>query len=233
MKYLILTFFLGLSSLSFSQKDSLKQDIKVTDTIEQKMESKIDIKESVEKKDKKSSEIKFTTSDIIAGISGFIALFALFLSIISTIKTNNLAKKDFLLTHRPFVWVDNFGYLNNQNIIVNPINKVMYMIINSPAKFHNETIEYYIIDNLNNKTVIESQELSDIIRYPSDKSQYTNTSGLVTDQIAQGLANNQEMERVINIEYSWLSSEKKYTFYAKWRLNKQDMNWQTVEQNAN
>jgi len=232
MKYLITIFFLIFSVLSFSQIDSLKRNEIVINTIEKKMERKKNLKENSVKKEKQKPETSLNVSDKIAGVSTLIALIALALSIISTVKTNNLARKDYLLTHRPFVWVENFGYLNNQNIIVNPINKVMYMIINSPAKFHNEFIEYYIVDNQNNKTIIETQEFTGIIRYPSDKTQYTNTSSLVTDQIVQGLNANQELERIINIEYSWLSSEKKYFFNSKWRLNKQNMNWKTVEQNA-
>ena len=172
------------------------------------------------------------TSDWIAVTSGIIALVALILSIISTVKTNNLANKDYMLTHRPFVWVENFGYLDNQNIIVNPINKVMIRVLNSPANFINEYYEYYIIDNLGNKNIVEKQEYENQIRYPDDKSQYTNTSSKVTEQKLIALNANQEMERIIRIDYSWLSSEKVYFFEAKWRLEKTTKKWKVINQSA-
>jgi hypothetical protein len=231
---LILSFILPFNIFSYSQNDSLKTIKEPIKTFEKKDEKKKELNNNnnITDSEKTSTEFEITTSDKIAVFSGILALIALCLSIVSTVRTNNLANKDFLLTHRPFVWVENFGYLNAQNIIVNQINKVMIMLLNSPAKFHKENIEYYIIDNQNTKTIIETQELSGMIRYPSEKSQYTNTSSLVTDQIVQGLNQNQELERIINIEYSWLSSEKKYFFKSKWRLDKQYKNWKTVEQFA-
>jgi len=172
-------------------------------------------------------------SDWIATISVIMALGALVLSIITFVKTNNLANKDYLLTHRPFVWVENFGFLNNQNTIINPINQVMIRILNSPAILNKEYFEYYIIDHKGNKTIIEKQEYKNQIRYPDDKSQYTNTSSNVTEQKLASLNANQEMERIIRIDYSWLSSEKIYFFEAKWRLEKTSKTWKIITQNAN
>ena len=178
------------------------------------------------------NDVQMSTTDTIAGIAAIFAFIALIISIITAVKTHNLANKDFLLTHRPFVWVENFGYLNNQNIIVNPINQVMIMLLNSPAKFHREFFEYYIIDNLNIKSIVETQEYLGQIRYPSEKSQYTNTSGKVTPQLTQGLNTNQELERKIRIDYSWLSSEKKYFFEAIWRFDKVSQTWKILTQTA-
>jgi len=175
---------------------------------------------------------KINSSDWIAGISAFIAIGALFLSILTFVKTNNLANKDYFLTHRPFVWVENFGYLNDQNIVVSPINQVMIRVLNSPAKFINEYIEYYILDENGNKTTIEKQVYKNQIRYPDDKSQYTNTSSNITDKLFADLELSQEMERLIRIDYSWLSSEKVYFFEAKWRLDKKDKTWKVISQNA-
>lgn len=174
------------------------------------------------------------TSYWIARISVLLATVSIILSIITFVKTNNLANKDYLLTHRPFVWVENFGYRNKQNIIVKPINEVMIRILNSPAKLNKEYFEYYIIDEKGNKTTIEKQVYQkNRIMYPDDKSQYTNTSSKVTEKIIAKLDENQEFERIIKIDYSWLSSEKEYFFEAKWRLDKKDRNWKVNTQNAN
>ena len=161
-----------------------------------------------------------------------LSLVAIGFSIVSFVKTNNLANKDYLLTHRPFVWVENFGYLDNQNKIVNPMNKVIIRVINSPAILLKEYYEYYIIDNQDNKTILEKQEYEGHIYYPDDKSQYTNISSKVTDQILSSLQANQQLERIAKIEYSWLSSEKIYFFEATWRLDKQSKIWKIVTQKA-
>jgi hypothetical protein len=178
-------------------------------------------------------KIKMETSDWISGVSAIFALVALIISIIATVKTNTLAKKDYLLTHRPFVWIENFGYLDNKNLVVNPVNQVMIRVLNSPATFLKEYYEYYIIDDKGNKTIVEKQEYEGQIRYPDDKSQYTNTSSKVTDQIYLSLQANQQLERIIKIEYAWLSSEKTYFFEATWKLDKQSKTWKIVTQNAN
>jgi hypothetical protein len=232
--FLVLSIAILFSQNALVQKSPLKSlttSTKVIDSSETKNNSKKPVPDTGSK-ERTSTDEKNNTSDWIAGISVGLALIALIISVITATKTYNLANKDFLLTHRPFVWVENFGYLNNQNIIINPINQVMIMLLNSPAKFHKEHFEYYIIDNLNNKTVIETQEYLGEIRYPSEKSQYTNSSSQVTTQIAQALTINQELERIIKIEYSWLSSEKQYFFEAKWRLDKVSQTWKVITQTA-
>ena len=227
---LLLISMVFLSKETFAQIDTTIVNDSLIEKIEPINNSNIDNinKENI----KQVNETKMKISDWIAGIAVIIALVALILSIITSVKTNNLANKDYLLTHRPFVWVENFGYLNNQNIIVNPINQVMIRVLNSPANFIKEYFEYYIIDNEGNKSIIENQEYENQIRYPDDKSQYTNTSSKVTKQLLATLNENQEMERIIIIDYSWLSSEKVYYFEAKWRLEKVSKTWKIITQNA-
>ncbi len=191
-----------------------------------------EINTTLENENKIKIKTKMKTSDWIAAGSAIIALTAFILSIITSVKTNNLTNKDYLLTHRPFVWVENFGYLNDQNIIVNAINQVIIRVLNSPANFIKEYYEYYIIDNEGNKTIIEKQEYLNQIRYPDDKSQYTNTSSKVTERIVEALQEYQEIERIIRIDYSWLSSEKLYYFEAKWRLDKTSRTWKVITQKA-
>ena len=85
--------------------------------------------------------------DILAGISAFVAFIALILSIIVFRRTNELANKDYFLTHRPFAWIDNFGSRNAQNVVVPSLNTVMILISNSPAMFDNESFAYYEVDS--------------------------------------------------------------------------------------
>lgn len=237
----ILTFLILSITILFNQKamaqKSTAANLTTTFTVNDTNKAKDNLKKTeqslkTDSYDLTPNESKISTSDWIAGVSAVLALLALIISIVTATKTHNLASKDFLLTHRPFVWVENFGYLNNQNVIINPINQVMIMLLNSPAKFHREYFEYYVVDNMNNKTVIETQEYFGQIRYPGEKSQYTNTSGQVTTQTAQNLTANQELERIIRIEYSWLSAEKEYFFEAKWRFDKTSQTWKVITQTA-
>lgn len=143
-----------------------------------------------------------------------------------------LSKRDFLLTHRPFLWVENFGYLDNDKIIINSINKVMIKVINSPANILSETYSYYILSD-SNKKIIEEQRIGESIKYPSDKVQYTNTSAKVTQGIVNQLQDEENLFRLIRIEYKWLSSKKKYFFEGKWEYNKNGGKWDIVYQKAN
>jgi hypothetical protein len=158
-----------------------------------------------------------------------ISIFALGVSVLSYFT----ARKNFSFSHRPYAWVENFGYLNDKNEFINPPNQVIFRVLNSPAYITKEYFEYYTIDEKGNKTIVEKQEYKNNIRYPDDKSQYTNTSANVTDDIINSLKDNQELERIIKIDYSWLGFEKKYYFEANWRFDKESKIWRIVTQIAN
>jgi len=143
-----------------------------------------------------------------------------------------LSKRDFLLTHRPFLWVENFGYLDKDNRIITPINKVIIKVINSPAHILLETYSYYILSD-GNKKIIEAQKIKESIKYPSDKVQYTNTSAKVTQETVNQLQDEEKLFRLIRIEYTWLSYKKKYFFEGKWEYNKNGRKWDIVYQKAN
>ena len=143
-----------------------------------------------------------------------------------------LSKRDFLLTHRPFLWVENFGYLDSNNIIIYPINEVMIKVINSPANILSETYSYYILRD-GNKKIIEEQKIGKSIKYPSDKVQYTYTSAKVNQEIVNQLQDGEKLFRLIRVEYTWLSYEKKYFFEGKWEYNKNSRKWDIVYQKAN
>ena len=158
-----------------------------------------------------------------------ISIFAFGVSILSYF----IARKNFSFSHRPYAWVENLSYLNEKNELISPPNQVMYRVLNSPAYIKKEYFEYYIIDEKGNKTIIVKQEYKNIIRYPDDKSEYTNTSASVTDDIINSLKDNQELERIIKIDYSWLGFEEKYYFEANWRFDKNSKIWRIITQIAN
>jgi len=165
----------------------------------------------------------------------WITIIPIIISIIATVIALiswGLSKNDFLLTHRPFVWVENFGYLNEQNILITPPKKVIIRVLHSPAQIISEEFSYFIMKN-KEKEYIEKQNYKNFIRYPDDKIQYINTSAKIIDSLIDKLEEDQELRRFIRIQYKWLSSEKKYFFESEWRYDKKDKKWDTLYQKAN
>ncbi|MCK5471767.1 hypothetical protein KAI54_01100 [Candidatus Gracilibacteria bacterium] len=138
----------------------------------------------------------------------------------------------YLLTHRPYVWAENFGYLDQSNRIINPINKVMLKVINSPAETIYQEYSYYILGE-ENKETIEKDTPTNSIKYPSDKIQYTHAVSKVTRDLANGLKENEKLIRYIRIEYKWLSSDRKYFFEGEWEYNSKSEIWDIIYQEAN
>ena len=172
--------------------------------------------------------IKFLKDNWMGVIPIIVSIIAAVIALISW----RLSKSNFLLTHRPFVWVENFGYLNEQNILITPPNQVIIRVLNSPAQIISEEFSYYIVKD-KGIDYIEKQNYKNFIRYPDDKSQYTNVSAKITDDLIDNLKEEQELRRFIRIQYKWLSSKKKYFFEAEWKYNRKDKKWDTIYQKAN
>lgn len=93
-------------------------------------------------------------------------------------EANNIYKEELTLTHRPYLWVENFAYLNENNLSVNEIGTVIFIVINSPAKVVSSKMVYEVISET-------SKEKIEIVRftpqngvlYPSEKTQYTSFIG--------------------------------------------------------
>lgn len=156
---------------------------------------------------------------------------AIIIAIISAIIAYMTWRSSFLLTHRPFLWVENFGYLNEQKVIINPINEVMIKVLNSPAEITSGKYYYYILEGSNKKT-IDDQPMEKSIKYPSDRVQYTHAAK-VTEDIANKLKPTEKLIRFIRVEYKWLSSSREYFFEGEWEYNKSNKTWDTIYQKAN
>lgn len=143
--------------------------------------------------------------------NNWLGITAIIIAIISAFIAYMTWHSSYLLTHRPYVWAENFGYLDQNNIIVNPINKVMIKVINSPAEITSQKYIYYVLDGKNRK-IIEEDNPTNSIKYPSDKVQYTHGVSNVTEDTASNLKDNEKLNRYIRIEYKWLSSNRKYFF---------------------
>ena len=136
-----------------------------------------------------------------------------------------LSKKDFSLTHRPFVWAENFGYIDDNNIMVRPAGEVLFKVINAPAFISKRTIIYS-----NKEGEIACLVDGDIVLYPTDKVQYTHMC-LEVEKAIQDIKSKQIFREII-IEYSWLSSENNYFFESKWEYSFENKDWQLLSQKA-
>ena len=161
-----------------------------------------------------------------------VAKIAFILSIISLKRTNKLAKTDFILSHRPFVWAENSEY-KDKNHMMNSINEVIIKVLNSPANIIREFYSYYTIDDQGNKTIVEESEYGNIIRYPENNKPYLIVSSEVSESIFQNLSSDQELERFIEIDYSWLSTDKRYIYKSNCRFDKNKNIWKSINQVAN
>jgi len=115
-------------------------------------------------------------------ITTIIAIIVSISSVIFAYTSWRLSKKDYLLTHRPFLWVENFGYLDENQKIVQPVNQVMIKVINSPASILKEKYSYYTLDQ-NTKHIINEQNIGKSIKYPNDNIQYTNNVKITEEEI--------------------------------------------------
>ncbi len=156
---------------------------------------------------------------------------AIIIAIISTIFAFGTWRASFLLTHRPFLWVESFAYRNEQKAIP-LINTVMIKVLNSPAEITSGKYYYYILEGSNKKT-IDDQPTEKSIKYPSDMMQYTHTAAKVTEYIVNNLKPTEKLIRFIRLEYKWLSSNRKYFFEGEWEYNKSNKKWEVIYQKAN
>ena len=44
-------------------------------------------------------------------------------------EANDIYKEELTLTHRPYLWVENFAYLNEDNLSVNEIGTVVFILV--------------------------------------------------------------------------------------------------------
>ncbi len=146
-------------------------------------------------------------------------------------EANDIYKEELTLTHRPYLWVENFAYLNEDNLSVNEIGTVIFIVINSPAKVVLSEMTYEVIS----ETSKEKKEIARFnpqngVLYPSEKTQYTSFIGAKEKaEILNYLKNGFGAQRTCYVEYQMLSSNKKFFYKAKWRFNKANYNWELSE----
>jgi hypothetical protein len=156
---------------------------------------------------------------------------AIIVAIISAFISYTTWRQTFLLSNRPFLWVESFSYINDKNIIIPQMNTVVFKVLNSPAKIITGQIYYYILDENGNEKSLYDQPIKSEIKYPSDKVQYTHVANF-NEGIITSLKPKDQLIRYIRIDYKWLSSDRNYIFEGKWEYNTINHTWDTIYQEA-
>ena len=145
-------------------------------------------------------------------------------------EANDIYKEELTLTHRPYLWVENFGYSNDDNLSVNEIETVIFIVINSPVKIISSEMIYEVINGKEKIEIVRFNPQNGGVLYPSEKIQYTSFIGAKEKaELLNYIKNGFEAYRTCYVEYQMLSSEKKFSYKAKWRFNKNNYNWELSE----
>lgn len=144
-------------------------------------------------------------------------------------EANDIYKEELTLTHRPYLWVENFAYLNEDNLSVNEIGAVIFIVINSPAKVVSSEMAYEVINGKEKIEIVRFNPQNGVL-YPSEKTQYTSFIGAKErSELLNYIKNGFEAYRTCAVEYQMLSSDKKFSYKAKWRFDKNNHTWQLSE----
>lgn len=144
-------------------------------------------------------------------------------------QANEIYKNEIYLTHRPYVWIGDFAYLDEENSTVPDPSTVQLVVINSPARLVSESYRHYAVKG-DEIIEIEKKYYNTRILYPSDKTQDTYTIEQSSQiKCKELLGNGYELFREAKIEYQMLSKKEKYKYEAKWKFNNSKGGWQLTD----
>ena len=153
------------------------------------------------------------------------------------VQQNKLIQNQNLLIEletRPFVWASivfsKIGDTKTQSF-----NQITINTLNSPARIEKINLEYMINSN-SEKKIISLDTFNNLILFPDEDEYYTITSNDLLKSEVLKLSKEQQFERNLHIEYSWLYDKeygKRYYFEITWRFDKRLESWLTTYQNSN
>ncbi len=143
-----------------------------------------------------------------------------------------ISYKQLQFSSRPYVFVENFGYLNKDNLLVQDIQSVLIKPLNSPSKILQGQFVYSLFQNGKLIKTLDSQGYPSYILYPTDGDQHTQTTGIDLISLLKNLGNGQEIRRSVSVSYKGLSDNKQYFFQGSWKLDPISKTWQVIDTNA-
>lgn len=187
-------------------------------------------KEGENNKDKDKGRINYEL--IFSLLSVALSIVSIFIAS----KANGIYSEEISLTHRPYVIVESFAYLDENSKATDKNEMLKIEVVNSPAKLIREEYQLYYTDENGKINEIERPPLNDNrIVYPSSNMQYTFSFKLESLANALEIAKkpNHKIFRKAVIDYKMLSSSKKYNYSAEWQFDKIEERWRNISVEAN
>jgi hypothetical protein len=155
-----------------------------------------------------------------------IALCALIVSIVSLYWSQIQYRNSI----RPFVWLIDFAYLNEQQLLINQPEVVATRVINAPALIKQMKYEFYVLSG-EEKNIFHSHQQSDFVRFPDPSSQATYTVRELTGKVQQCRPGD-KIERYLRVDYSALSGGKEYFFESASKYDFSEQRWRVIYEKA-
>jgi hypothetical protein len=156
----------------------------------------------------------------IAVISLIVSLFSLYWS-----------RKDNIISHRPYVWANNYGVIDNVNkTIISIPFRIAFRVKNSPAKI----LSLQISISANSKQLFENTE-SNFVQFPDESSEWNFGFDKVTfDKIMdRTIDEKRNLIRKVEITYSSLDGGKIYNYKLVQAFIPEDNQWRKTDEVAN
>lgn len=174
------------------------------------------------------------STDKIAILALGVSIFAVILSYIFFLKTDELAKKGFNRGYRPYIVGLNYAQQKADSIINHP-NIVQIRVFNAPAKMKIKYLSYFIKDNDKEILLFEQPTVPTDFVYPLDKNEIliiSNRNIITHENMLQLLP--KKVIRKLRIEYEWISdSSDKYFFESIYEYDPLQQYWALIKQDAN
>ena len=143
--------------------------------------------------------------------------------------------KNFIASHRPYVWAATHAYLvkkDNTEIPVVDVNTLRKLCLNAPAEITKEEYSYIAVKENNSEDVIHKEGGSEeFIIYPADPKVSQECYTMDPSKLMSAI-NNPEIKKLIRkvrIDYKEVSTSRKYFFEGKWEYDSQGKTWRPIK----
>jgi hypothetical protein len=153
------------------------------------------------------------------------------IALIATLFSMYFTRKEFRISHRPFVWANSYAFLDQSKSTIIPVREMIgFRVKNSPAKI----IRQKILINFDTKNLFSSDE-KNFVRFPDEKSEWTFTIAKekfdeIMDQCGE---NTEKLIRIVSTQYTSLNGGKVYHHRLEQNFNLADNNWKDITTEAN
>jgi len=158
----------------------------------------------------------------------FIAVVSLILSLVALY----YSRQEFRRASRPYVWAQNFAYLDKHNRLINQPETIAMKVSNSPAKIIKMEVSLQYPSKDGDYNNLLTREESNLARFPAESTQWTFVIAELSEIIKQ-VKGPSRLERYIKITYSSLDGGIKYYYTFRSSYVPNDNNWKSIVEEGN